>query len=92
MRKKILKKILIKNKTFNRVILCEMKSNRRDDFSTTVKDVLAKRVGYVCSNPNCKKHTIAPSSKEDKITNIGEAAHITAAASGGPRYDDSLSI
>ena len=67
-----------------------MKSNR-DNFSTTVKDILAKRVGYVCSNPNCKKHTIAPNFEEDKITNIGEAAHITAAAFGGPRYDESLS-
>ena len=90
MRRKILKKILIKNKIFNCVILCKMKNNR-DNFSKTVKDILAKRVGYVCSNPNCKKHTIAPNSKEDEITNIGEAAHITAAAPGGPRYDDSLS-
>ena len=65
--------------------------NNRDDFSLTVKDILAKRVGYVCSNPNCKKHTIAPNSKEDKVINIGEAAHITAAAPGGPRYDEALS-
>ena len=90
MRKKILKKILIKNNLLNCVILCKMRNNR-DDFSLTVKDILAKRVGYVCSNPNCKRHTIAPNSKEDKVINIGEAAHITAAAPGGPRYDDSLS-
>ena len=90
MRKKILKKILIKNNVFNCVILCKMK-NKRDDFSLTVKDILAKRVGYVCSNPNCKRHTIAPNSKEDKVINIGEAAHITAAAPGGPRYDEALS-
>ena len=68
-----------------------MKGNR-GNFSSKVKELLAKRVGYICSNPDCRKHTIAPNSNEDKITNIGEAAHITAAAFGGPRYDDSLSL
>ena len=71
MRKKILKKILIKNNLLNCVILCKMRNNR-DDFSLTVKDILAKRVGYVCSNPNCKRHTIAPNSKEDKVDLLKE--------------------
>ena len=29
----------------------------RDDFSQTTKDLLANRVGWKCSNPNCRKAT-----------------------------------
>lgn len=28
-----------------------------DDFSVRVKDELAKRVGYLCSNPACRQPT-----------------------------------
>lgn len=66
-------------------------ANKRDDFTKPTIDVLAKRVGYLCSNPNCKKHTVGPNDKEDKATLIGVAAHITAASEGGPRYDSNLS-
>lgn len=59
----------------------------RDKFSQRIKDVLAKRVGYHCSNPSCRKMTSGPHSTEDKSLNVGVAAHITAASVGGPRYD-----
>lgn len=62
-------------------------ANRRDNFSAATKELLAKRVQYRCSNPNCRKTTIGPSSEEDKIINIGVAAHIKAAAFGGKRFD-----
>lgn len=62
----------------------------RDDFRKTTKDVLAKRVGYMCSNPSCRKLTIGPNEVGSKATSIGVAAHITAASSGGPRYDEDL--
>lgn len=29
----------------------------RDDFSQTTKDLLINRVGWKCSNPNCRKAT-----------------------------------
>jgi hypothetical protein len=58
----------------------------RDDFNKPTKELLAKRVGYVCSNPECRKHTIGANSDPNKTTSIGVAAHITAAAVGGPRY------
>lgn len=32
----------------------------RDDFNPEVKDVLAKRVGARCSNPNCRQTTSGP--------------------------------
>jgi UDP-N-acetylglucosamine 1-carboxyvinyltransferase len=62
----------------------------RYDFSRTVKDVLAKRVGLRCSNPWCGRPTSGPSNDTQKAVNLGVAAHITAASSGGPRYDQSL--
>ena len=62
-------------------------SNRRDNFSEATKRILAIRVGYRCSNPNCNALTVGPASQPRKIINVGEAAHITAASPGGPRYD-----
>lgn len=61
--------------------------NKRDDFPQQIKDALAKRVGYKCSNPYCQRETIGPNSVKNKSTNIGIAYHICAAAEGGPRYD-----
>ena len=63
----------------------------RDDFSSKTKEILGKRVGYYCSNPNCRKATIGPTSDKDKALNIGIAAHITAASEGGARYNEELS-
>ncbi len=64
---------------------------QRDNFTESTKALLAKRVGYLCSHPECKRLTIGPALGEEAPVNIGEAAHITAAAAGGPRYDASLS-
>lgn len=58
----------------------------RDDFSAKTKDLLAKRVGYLCSNPKCRMATVGPHSESDRTTNIGVAAHVTAASAGGPRF------
>ena len=66
--------------------------NIRDDFSQPIKNTLKMRAAFICSNPNCKKMTIAPSPEnEEKVQYIGIAAHITAATEGGPRFDESLS-
>lgn len=62
----------------------------RDEFAQPVKDLLARRVGMVCSNPRCKKPTSGPNQADSKATNTGVAAHITAASPGGPRYDSAL--
>lgn len=65
-------------------------SKNRDDFTQKIKDTLSKRVNNKCSNPDCRKITAGPSSDINKAINIGVAAHICAAASGGPRYDKEM--
>ncbi len=62
----------------------------RDNFSASTIETLAKRVSYLCSNPDCRKITIGPNSNKNKSTNIGVAAHIKAAAPGGKRYDKNM--
>lgn len=62
----------------------------RDDFSLKTKEGLAKRVGYVCSNPECSKSTIGAQGGQNGTINIGEAAHICAASEGGKRYDPNM--
>jgi len=62
----------------------------RDNFSANTTRILAERVGYLCSNPKCRAHTVGPNKNSEKSTKIGEAAHITAASEGGPRYDSYL--
>jgi hypothetical protein len=62
----------------------------RDDFPANVKEELAKRVGYACSNPGCRQATSGPQDGPAGTVNVGVAAHITAASLGGPRYDSNL--
>lgn len=65
----------------------------RDNFQSKIVDALAKRASYICSNPECKALTVCPSDTiSDKYMYVGQAAHITAAAPSGPRYDESLTV
>jgi hypothetical protein len=61
----------------------------RDEFPERVKQLAAARTGHRCSI--CRAHTSGPQAREDGALNLGEAAHISAAAPGGPRFDPSLS-
>jgi hypothetical protein len=63
----------------------------RDDFTDEVKRTLAARVGNRCSNPRCRALTSGPQDDSTKALNVGVAAHITAAAQGGPRHEPLLS-
>jgi eukaryotic-like serine/threonine-protein kinase len=63
----------------------------RDNFPQRVIDKLAERAGYRCSNPAHRgQPTSGPHTDPLKSLNIGVAAHIAAAAKGGPRYDPSM--
>jgi hypothetical protein len=59
----------------------------RDDFSPRTRLILGERAAYICTNPDCRDNTIGPHSDPDKSLDTGIAAHICAAAPGGPRYD-----
>lgn len=59
----------------------------RDDFKSRVKQELAKRAAYICSNPDCRSTTIGASGNDKDSINIGVACHILAASPGGPRFD-----
>jgi hypothetical protein len=63
----------------------------RDDFSAATKELLAKRVGFVCSNPECRQPTRGPQADPKSVVNIGVAAHISAASPGGARFEEGLS-
>jgi len=54
----------------------------RGDFPKTVLETLAKRVGYRCSNPTCRKPTNGPHTDEAKALNVGVAGHRRAEAVG----------
>ena len=59
----------------------------RDDFTRQTMAEIAKRVGYRCSNPECRRATVGANAAQDGVVTIGVAAHICAASPGGPRYN-----
>lgn len=67
---------------------------KESNFAPSTIRLLRDRVASLCSNPDCRKSTIAASLEtNDKTTIIGEAAHIKAASSGAgaARFDDNMS-
>jgi hypothetical protein len=63
----------------------------RDDFTEKTRLQIAKRAGWLCSYPPCRTPTVGATSDGQGEINIGTAAHICAAAPGGPRYDPNMS-
>lgn len=67
---------------------------KENNFTPSTVRLLRDRVANLCSNPDCRKNTISASLEtNNKVTLIGEAAHIRAASSGagGARFDDDMS-
>ena len=63
----------------------------RDDFTLDTIRRAAGRVGYRCSFPGCPNATVGASMENArKVSMTGVAAHICAAAKGGPRYDENM--
>ncbi|MGA2062714.1 MAG: hypothetical protein ABSG67_19755 [Thermoguttaceae bacterium] len=60
------------------------------DFTPKTKEILAKRAGQICSNPDHKRFTSGPHTDYYKAVNLGEAAHIKAARKGQARYDPNM--
>ena len=66
----------------------EMSPRRASDFSVRVKLLLAQRVGYACSFPNCSRPTIGPAISDSQgVITVGRACHIEAASRNGPRFN-----
>ena len=68
-----------------------MAKTNRDEFTEKTKLQIAKRAGWLCSDPSCRDYTIGSNSDGTGEINLGTAAHICAAAPGGPRYDPNQS-
>lgn len=65
-------------------------AKNRDNFSEKTKNQIAKRAGWLCSFPSCRAHTVGATADGNGEINIGIAAHICAAAPGGPRYKEDM--
>lgn len=72
------------------LIMTRHMSEARDEFPPKVRRALQERAGNRCSNPGCRCSTSGPNLDPERVTSIGVAAHITAAARGGPRYEPAL--
>lgn len=63
---------------------------KRDDFKKGIIRILSEQVSHRCSNPDCRVMTAAPGNNKGGVNRVGQAAHITAASPGGPRYDPGM--
>lgn len=64
-----------------------MTRRNRDEFTEKTKLQLAKRAGWLCCDPSCRRPTVGSNSDGNGEMMLGIAAHICAAAPDGPRYD-----
>lgn len=55
-----------------------------------MKDLLAKRAGFRCSFPDCRKLTVGPGAGVHEVSLSGVASHIYSAADHGPRGREGL--
>jgi hypothetical protein len=62
-------------------------SRNRSEFSPSTKRALENRANQRCSLKDCRQPTSGPSDEApDKRVQVGDASHIHAASSNGPRY------
>lgn len=59
----------------------------RNEFTHSIKVILARRANDECSSPHCKNRTSGPHTNQNDSINMGEAAHIRGAHPGSARYD-----
>ena len=60
------------------------------DFSKKTIEILSRRAALLCSNPDCRVLAVGPNPDPEKITVIGEAAHIFGARPNAKRYVESM--
>lgn len=64
---------------------------QRAEFTAATRKLIAQRAGFQCSVLNCGRLTVGPGPGSTDVIDIGVAAHIYAAVSGGPRGTGGLS-
>ncbi len=95
--KKILDNLIKKNHMRkidegNRGIIKYERTNYDFKFNSTKARQIAELAGYICTNPKCRKLTIAPAKNiPEKTIKIGEAAHIYGNKLNSARFDLNLS-
>ncbi len=63
----------------------------RDEFTPTTRQIIGSQSGWLCAKPDCQAATVgAKLGDEAGVLNLGEAAHIAAAAPGGARFDPTM--
>ena len=67
-----------------------MTGSNRDEFAEGTKRQIGRQAGWLCSDPECRCFTVGSNLGGDGEINLGIAAHICAAAPGGPRYDPAM--
>lgn len=67
-------------------------ANNRDDFTESTRRKIGQRAGWLCSFPGCRVFTEGATSDENGRMSVGTASHICAAAPGGPRYDEKMTM
>ena len=66
-------------------------AKNRDDFLEGTRRKIGQRAGWLCSFPGCRAFTEGATSDDNGRMSVGTAAHICAAAPGGPRHDEKMS-
>src|SRR5690606_35394118 len=67
-----------------------LRPSNRDEFTPGTKRKLERRAGMRCSNPECRRQTLAPTSTGDEFIQKGVASHIEAASPLGPRFRENM--
>ena len=67
-------------------------AKNRDDFTACTRRKIGQRAGWLCSFPGCRVFTEGATSDESGRMSVGTASHICAAAPGGPRYDEKMTL
>jgi hypothetical protein len=63
----------------------------QERFTKAIVDLVAKRAGSICSNPDCAALTNGPADDHQKSITVGEAAHIFGARPGSARFNELVS-
>ncbi|MEO1172170.1 MAG: hypothetical protein AAFX94_08970 [Myxococcota bacterium] len=65
-------------------------AGRKNDFTLKVRREEERKVGGLCSNPDCRKPIIGGAVREELANGVGRVSHIHGLSRSCPRWDESL--